>query len=123
MSLMPAPSSVRPGRRPDPALRELWRQRLQRFARSGLSAAAFCVKEGVSPPCFYAWRRRLRPLATPADTGARPPAEARLVPVRVLAAPAPVELVLPGGAVLRLAPGCDLAFVRALVAALGGRPC
>jgi hypothetical protein len=41
----------------------------------------------------------------------------------VLAAPAPVELVLPGGVVLRLAPGCDLDFVRTLVAALGGRPC
>ena len=120
---MSATASARPGRRPDPALHDLWRQRLQRFERSGLSAAAFCVKEGVSPPSFYAWRRRLQPSAQAAP-GARPAADAaRLVPVRLLAAPPPVELVLPGGAVLRLAPGCDLAFVRDLVATLGGRPC
>ena len=120
---MPAPSFARPGRRPDPALHDPWRQRLQRFERSGLSAAAFCVKEGVSPPSFYAWRRRLQPSAQAAPA-ARPAADAaRLVPVRLLTAPPPGELVLPGGAVLRLAPGCDLAFVRDLVATLGGRPC
>jgi hypothetical protein len=118
---MPATSSTRPGRPPDPALQELWRQRLRRFERSGLSAVAFCAKERISVPSFYAWRRRLsrqdaRPLRTTA-------ADARLVPVRVLPAPAPVELALPGGTVLRLAPGCDLAFVRSLVDALGGRPC
>jgi transposase len=122
---MSATSSARPGRRPDPALHDLWRQRLQRFERSGLTAVAFCVKEAVSLPSFYAWRRRLhQPPAAQAARPAPPPVEAaRLVPVRLLAAPAPVELVLPGGAVLRLAPGCDLAFVRLLVATLGGRPC
>jgi transposase len=122
---MPALSSVRPGRRPDPALETLWRQRLLRFERSGLSAVAFCAKEGVSAPSFYAWRRRLRqPTAPQADRPAAPAADvARLVPVRILPAAAPVELVLPGGLVLRLAVGCDLGFVRALLATLGERPC
>ena len=111
---MPALSSVRPCRRPDPALEDLWRQRLQRFACSSLSALAFCSKEGVSAPSFYAWRRRLQP-----------PVEqtARIVPVRLLPVAAPVEVVLPGGLVLRLTPGCDLDFVRTLVATLGERPC
>jgi transposase len=122
---MPVPSSVRPGRRPDPALDDLWRQRLLRFERSGLSAVAFCAKEGVSAPSFYAWRRRLR--HQPAEHAARkdqPPADvARLVPVRILPTTAPVELVLPGGAVLRLTSGCDLDFVRLLIASLGERPC
>ena len=110
---MPAPSSARPGRRPDPALEDLWRHRLERFERSGLSALAFCDREGVSVPSFYAWRRRLQPSAEQA---------ARLVSVRLFPA-APVEMLLPGGIVLRLPPGCDLDFVRSLVATLGERPC
>jgi transposase len=116
---MLAPSSLRPGRRPDPALQRRWRQRLQRFERSGLSAVAFCAKEGVSTPSFYAWRRRLgHSPAEPVVRPALPPADAaRLVPVRVLPAAAPLEILLPGGIILRLAPGCDPDFVRDLVEA------
>jgi hypothetical protein len=41
-----------------------------------------------------------------------------------LAPPDPaVELVLPGGTIVRLSPGCELSWVRALVAALGGASC
>jgi transposase len=113
---MPAPQSPRLGRRSDPALPALWQQRLLRFERSGLSVSTFCDREGVSTPSFYAWRRRLR-IAPPADSDGP-----RFLPVRVLAS-APVELVLPHGAVLRLTADCDLAFVRSLVDSLGGAPC
>jgi transposase-like protein len=122
---MPASSSDPPGRRPNPALKELWRQRLLRHERSGLSAVAFCAKEGVSTAAFYAWRQRLRHRpAEKAAVVAGPADEAiRLVPIRVQPAAAPAEVVLPGGLVLRLTPGCDLDFVRLLVGALGARPC
>jgi transposase len=114
---MLATTSSRPGRRPDPTVHTLWQQRLLRFEHSGLSVSAFCDREGVSTPSFYAWRRRLR-----IDPSAAPDGP-RFLPVRVLAVASPVELVLPGGAVLRLTSGCDLAFVRSLVDSLGGAPC
>jgi transposase len=113
---MPALASPRPGRRPDPTLHKLWRQRLVRFEHSGLCVTAFCDREGVSAPSFYAWRRRLRNDPPGSSDGPR------FLPVHVVASPS-VELVLPGGAVLRLTPACDLAFIRALVDSLGGAPC
>lgn len=116
---MPDSSTPRRGRRPDPALHDLWRQRLTRFENSGLSAPDFCVSEGVALSSFYAWRRRLNCTAA---TLAGDQAEPRFIPVRIREA-APVELHLPGGATLRLTPGCDLGFVRSLVAALGEPSC
>jgi hypothetical protein len=115
---MSAPLSRRPGRRPDPALRDLWQQRLARFEQSGLKGPAFCAQEGLALSSLYAWRRRLRPKGRQATAQ-----QARLLPIHLLAAPTPVELLLPSGALLRLSPGCDLAFVRALALALGEQPC
>jgi transposase len=107
------------------ATRELWLDRLARFPASGLTVAQFCAIEAVSLPSFYAWRRRLAAEvaaeATPQDPGND--LGPRLLPVRLQPAAAAVELVLPTGAVLRLPPGCDLAWVRSLVAALGGSLC
>ena len=105
--------------------REVWAERLARFPDSGLTPAQFCALEAVSLPSFYAWRRRLaaEPLATATAAEHTPERRPRLLPVR-LQPPAPaVELVLPGGAVLRLHPGCDLAWVRSLVVTLGGPSC
>lgn len=97
--------------------RLLWQQRLDRFASSGLTVASFCRSEHLGIQSFYYWRRRL---------GASPPCPAespRLLPVHLLPPGPPVEIVLPGGATLRLQPGCDLAFVRTLLDALGSRSC
>jgi transposase len=114
-----APPSPSPPRRSRAFTREVWAERLARFPDSGLTPAQFCAVEAISLPSFYAWRRRLA-AAAPADLAHQQPP---LLPVR-LQAPAPaVELFLPGGAVLRLLPGCDLAWVRSLVATLGGASC
>jgi transposase len=114
------PSAPQPGRRPDPATRQRWQQRLQRFRQSGLSVADFCAQEHVSPASFYAWRRRLQHGPAPTHTDAP-----RFVPVRLVATPtgAPLELVLPSGCILRLAPDCDLAWLRQLLPLLGVVPC
>jgi transposase len=101
------------------ATRQLWAERLARFPDSGLSVAAFCSAEGVSTTSFFYWKRQFQ-TATPAAATAAAP---RLLPVQVQPAPAPVEVVLPGGTVLRLSAGCDLALVRALLATLAGGPC
>jgi hypothetical protein len=119
---MPTSSSSRPGRRPDPSVAARWQQLLQRFDQSGLSIPDFCAQDGLSVRSFYAWRRRLsgRPPTAP-----QPRPAPHFLPVQVLpaAAPASIELVLPGGTVLRLSPGCDLAFVRSVVESLGGASC
>ena len=120
-------TAVTPPSRPDrsrAAVRQAWVERLQRFPDSGLGPAQFCAAEGVSLPSFYSWKRRLAAEAAYPATAPAPADDLgpRLLSVRLQAA-APVELVLPSGAVLRLGPGCDLAFLRALVEALGGAPC
>jgi transposase len=97
--------------------RTTWMARLTRFADSALTVAAFCDRERVSVPSFYYWKRQLAD-APPAASNAP-----RLLPVHLTAGPTPVELLLPGGAVLRLSPGCDLDFVRALLATLEAIPC
>jgi hypothetical protein len=101
------------------ATRQLWAHRLARFASSGLSVSAFCSAEGVSANSFFYWKRQFQAVASPASTAAAP----RLLPVHVQTSAAAVEVVLPGGAVLRLTPGCDLDFVRSLLATLGALPC
>lgn len=108
-------------------VRQAWIDRLARFPTSGLSPAAFCAAEGVSLPSFYSWKRRLATEAienTTQHNTTQDPATF-LLPVRVVGSSSStsVELVLPCGAVLRLVPGCDLAFVRSLVVALGGGSC
>lgn len=38
---------------------ERWRERLARFRKLGCSITAFCLREGISQPSFFHWRRRL----------------------------------------------------------------
>ncbi len=106
------------------ATRQAWAERMARFPTAGLTTAQFCAAEGVSIASFYLWKRRLAPTAPSAllsDAGPRTPP--RLLPVRLPEPPPAVELVLPGGAVLRLGPGVDEATLRSLLRLLGVLPC
>ena len=68
------------------ALREQWRQRIERQGRSGLSIVEFCRREGVSPACFYQWKWKLR--AAPSGSPAPRPS----APVRQRTAARPVAV-------------------------------
>lgn len=46
---------------------QLWRQRIDSHARSGLSVVGFCQAHGLQPYNFYFWRRKL------AESGPRSP--------------------------------------------------
>lgn len=115
----PSDATSDPPRRRDPAAtRQRWVERLDRFRTAEQTVAAFCAAEGVSVPAFYQWKRQLAAeTAGPAD----PPA---LLPVRVAVSPAPaVELVFPGGAVLRFTGGTDPGVIAAVARQLGVTPC
>jgi len=124
MSEVVVASPVRPATRSRAATRELWMDRLTRFPASGLTVAQFCASEAVSLHSFYFWKRRLADEAQAPTTqdqgGDRGP---RLLPVKLQPAAPAVELVLTTGAILRLPSGCDLTWVRSLIAALGEPSC
>jgi hypothetical protein len=111
---------TRPAPRSRAATRELWLDRLARFPSSGLTVAQFCAIEACSVPSFYAWKRRL---AADVPTESAAEQALRLLPVRLQPSAPMVEVVLNTGAVLRLLPGCDVRWVRSLLAALGDCSC
>jgi len=111
----------------DPMLEQRWRRLLRRWERSTRSVRDFCTDHAVSEASFYAWRRELavrdRERATAAATAPEPAAATpALIPVRVIAT-TPLEVVLPGGLVVRVPGGADPAAVAQLVAALRAAPC
>ena len=123
--------------------RERWTKLVADFETSDLTQHEFASQRGISFSNLRNWLYRLRkesrPLVTDAPVASRQapkPAAARkgsrLVPVEVVAsapkartrtlvAAAPeslLELALPSGARLRFPAGTDLAYLRALAAAL-----
>lgn len=101
-------------------VRQVWVERLRRFASSGLPVAAFCAQEGVSAPSFYSWKRRLADEAPAARTDGPGP---RLLPVYLQPPAASLELALPHGGVLRIPQGADEDTLRCLLRLLGVGPC
>jgi hypothetical protein len=89
-------------RRRDPVKEAVWRDRLMRFDAAGLTVAAFCQGEGITPASFYHWRAEVRrrdaeatgvfvelvPAVEPV-AAAEPAVEAAETPVGVAAAVVP----------------------------------
>ena len=96
-----------------------WQGVIEKQRTGGLSIAAFCREEGISPASFFAWRRRLvKP--SPARKTVRQ-ATPQFVPVAIPAASADFEVRLPNGVAV-LVPGgfaeAPLGRLLQLVAAL-----
>ncbi|WP_433928250.1 hypothetical protein AB3662_16970 [Sorangium cellulosum] len=104
-----------------------WRDRVARWHKSGHSARVFAEQEGVNAGTLYSWSRRLgmrRSEYRQRSEGATLPT---LLPVVVAqagatapASSAPLEIVLPDGAVVRVPPSFDEATLARVVRALGG---
>ena len=94
-----------------------WQERLKRFESSGLSIDEFCHQEDVGQSAFLDWLRVLR------REQFRPPAEARsaenlpFVPVSVRASS--IEILLPGGGLVRLAATIDRTLLMDIIRVIG----
>ena len=129
---------TRTGKRRDPVKEQFWRRTIADQARSGLSVRAFCEREGLEPWNFHWWRQALARRdreVTPAravrrpNVMAEPPVPSAFLPVRVvqdaasIAAPTPIEIVLPAGPTVRVARGFDPMALDAVLSVLEARRC
>jgi hypothetical protein len=87
---------------------------LQAYDASGLSRAAFARREGINYPTFATWVQRRAAAPTPGATAKPANRPVRFTELR-LAARSNLEVVLPGGLLVR---GTDAAAVAALARAL-----
>ncbi len=112
------------GKPRDPRKQQHWRHLIDQWQRSGLSVRAFCQRQHLAVPSFYAWRRTLRQR----DGGACPVAPpVTFLPVHVRPddrdPPPPLELVLANGRRLRIPRGYDDPQLRQLLRTLEDAPC
>ncbi len=90
------------------------------WKESGQSVTAFCAARGIGESTFYAKRRTLR--KRPQLRPAAPIPSPSFAPVRVIPDPT-VEIVVPGGVILRAPVGADASAIARLALALRGAPC
>jgi len=121
-------------RQRDPGKERFWRRVLARFRASRLNIREFCRREVLPEPNFYAWRaelarrdRRRNPIRRLASSAGsvRP----SFLPVRIVPQPqsavpeSAIEIVLPGGRVLRVRPGFDPITLAQAIAVLENPGC
>jgi len=104
------------GKPRDPQKERFWRQVIRRWHKSGLSAGAFCLENGLSQGSLYAWRRIL----AQRDAESIPFAQVHVVADESSQPLSPsggaaFELVLANRRVLRIATGFDATTLRRLL--------
>ena len=108
-------------RRRNAAREQFWRDTIAAWRESDQSVRTFCAARGVSEATFFAHRRELADRPSPQRRIGSAPAP-QFVPVKVIADQT-VEVILPGGLVVRVPIAADPAAVARLVTALGDAPC
>lgn len=115
--------------------REFWTLVLQEYRESGLSVRAFCEREGLAEPSFYAWRKRLSPTtATDGKTATHDEVQGEmLVPVRIVdedrvaasqaESSARMEISTPTGYTLRFDGDVEMHRLNAVLIAISKLQC
>jgi transposase len=121
----------------DRAKEREWRERMQRWRRSGESVRAFCRREDLRESAFYAWRRELARRREEhqvlrgdgKEAGASPSAEAvRFLPVQVVEEgrredSGGVEILVGRERTIRVRPGFDRQTLLDVLAVLEASTC
>ncbi len=110
----------------DAAKERYWRRLLGQQGKSGETISDFCARKSVPAHQFHWWRRTLRDRqsaadrCTPPDDASKGEQDAKaFVPVRVaFPVSVPIEVVHPGGWVLRVPVGFDPLSLRRILATL-----
>ena len=115
-----------------------WRGQIEKWQASGLSKRAFCLRENLSQSSFGAWCRELRIRDREFNSNANAAAllskqddrkASPFVPLHILPdelrpsrieppAESKIEVLLPGGCIIRLGRDSDFSLVKELVEAL-----
>src|SRR5262245_49991146 len=99
-----------------------WRDTITAWKESGQTITSFCAARGIGESTFFAKRRELARREQSPNAAAAATAKPSFAAVRVIPDPL-VEIVVPGGLVLRVPVGADTDAVARLVVALWGGPC
>lgn len=91
--------------------REFWQSAIIEQGRLGVSIAAYCRDRGLEQVTFYAWRKRLGDGTSPSEDVSFTPITVKEIPMNV------VELLLPGGLILRFSGLAPVDYLRQLSAA------
>lgn len=98
---------------------QFWRDTIAALKESGQTVTAFCANHNLGESTFFAKRRELARQEKAPDAHAP---SASFTAVRLVSDPT-VEIVVPGGVILRVPVGADADAVARLVVALRGGSC
>ena len=90
-----------------------WQKVIGEQDKSGLSIRAYCRERQVPEHSFYMWRKTLRQETAPVRFALIETANSAMPN-----SPAPLELVLGSGHILRIGPGIDAVTLRTVVGVL-----